>query len=141
MGAVSPGRWQPWQFFTRMGATSLLNVTCDGLAILLGAAAASRVARLAINPKAIVFITVASIIRVDRRKSSSALRVPSISESAAPPFPDRRAGDREAQADSALSRRLASAARLSPAGVWPPRRPREPAGACPVRAPLVRFAD
>src|SRR5215510_1451777 len=57
MGAVSPGRWQPWQFFIRMGATSLLNVTCGDLVILLCAAAASSVARLAVNPKAIAFIT------------------------------------------------------------------------------------
>src|SRR5580658_930224 len=26
IGATSPGRWQPWQFFCRMGRTSLLNV-------------------------------------------------------------------------------------------------------------------
>src|SRR5947207_12086248 len=26
IGAASPGRWQPWQFFSRIGATSLLNV-------------------------------------------------------------------------------------------------------------------
>src|SRR5436305_13612933 len=25
-GAASPGRWQLWQFFCRMGATSLVNV-------------------------------------------------------------------------------------------------------------------
>src|SRR5438128_5005118 len=69
MGAVSPGRWQPWQFFTRMGATSLLNVTWGGLAILLGAAA-NRVARLAVNPKAIVFIALPFIIRVETRNGS-----------------------------------------------------------------------
>src|SRR5579864_3652683 len=27
MGATSPGRWQPWQFFCKIGRTSLLNVT------------------------------------------------------------------------------------------------------------------
>ena len=27
MGATSPGRWQLWQFFCRIGRTSLLNVT------------------------------------------------------------------------------------------------------------------
>jgi hypothetical protein len=26
IGATSPGRWQPWQFFCKMGRTSLLNV-------------------------------------------------------------------------------------------------------------------
>jgi hypothetical protein len=26
MGPISPGRWQVWQFFWRMGKTSLLNV-------------------------------------------------------------------------------------------------------------------
>lgn len=31
MGAASPGRWQPWQFFCRTGRTSLWNVTCNGL--------------------------------------------------------------------------------------------------------------
>src|SRR6267142_1282605 len=98
MGAVSPGRWQPWQFFTRMGATSLLNVTCGGLAILLGAAAASRVARLAVKARARVFIAAPFIIRVDQRNSSSALQVPSTSESAAPPLPSRRGGGREGQA-------------------------------------------
>src|SRR5262245_31999590 len=40
-----------------MGATSLLYVTSGGLAILPGAAA-NRVAKLAVNPKAIVFIAV-----------------------------------------------------------------------------------
>ena len=37
MGAASPGRWQPWQFFCRTGSTSLWNVTCKGL----GAASAA----------------------------------------------------------------------------------------------------
>src|SRR5882672_2935902 len=58
-----------------MGATSLLNVTCGGLAILPGAAAASRVARLAVNPKAIVFITVLFIIRVEKLKRSRDYRL------------------------------------------------------------------
>src|SRR5437667_10480777 len=31
MGAASPGRWQPWQFFARIGATSLVKVTWGGL--------------------------------------------------------------------------------------------------------------
>ena len=28
-GPASPGRWQTWQFFWRMGATSLVNVGAD----------------------------------------------------------------------------------------------------------------
>src|SRR5216683_7205543 len=30
-GAASPGRWHPWQFFCKTGATSLVNVTGNGL--------------------------------------------------------------------------------------------------------------
>src|SRR5262249_28318041 len=37
MGAGSPGRWHDWQFFCRIGATSLLNVTPE--APLVAAAA------------------------------------------------------------------------------------------------------
>src|ERR1700726_53877 len=33
MGATSPGRWQPWQFFCKIGRTSLLNVTAPEAAI------------------------------------------------------------------------------------------------------------
>jgi len=32
MGPISPGRWQPWQFFCRIGRTSLLKVTAAVLA-------------------------------------------------------------------------------------------------------------
>jgi hypothetical protein len=38
IGATSPGRWQPWQFFCKMGSTSRLNVT--GAGALEAAAAA-----------------------------------------------------------------------------------------------------
>src|ERR1700682_1868504 len=30
IGATSPGRWQPWQFFCKIGSTSRLNVTEAG---------------------------------------------------------------------------------------------------------------
>src|SRR4030095_1098023 len=33
IGAISPGRWQVWQFFCRIGRTSLLNVTCVTFAL------------------------------------------------------------------------------------------------------------
>src|SRR5258708_6848851 len=38
-GAASPGRWHPWQFFSRTDATSLVNVTGDGLVAAVDAKA------------------------------------------------------------------------------------------------------
>src|SRR6185437_1809295 len=38
-GAASPGRWHPWQFFCRTGATSFVNVTGDGLVAAVDAKA------------------------------------------------------------------------------------------------------
>src|SRR5690348_16564847 len=38
-GAASPGRWHPWQLFCKTGATSLVNVTGDGLVAAVDAKA------------------------------------------------------------------------------------------------------
>src|SRR3979490_1410094 len=44
-GAASPGRWQVWQFFWRMGATSLVKVTVELLAVWLNEQVVKQMAR------------------------------------------------------------------------------------------------
>src|SRR5579862_8670692 len=52
IGATSPGRWHCWQFFWRIGSTSLLNV---GAVAAGGAASATRVVNVAERSAASVF--------------------------------------------------------------------------------------
>src|SRR5712692_5638618 len=47
MGAASPGRWQPWQFFCKTGNTFFWNVI--GAGVVVAAAAIAAQARLAMN--------------------------------------------------------------------------------------------
>jgi hypothetical protein len=61
MGATEPGRWQFWQERCRMGATSLANVTCPGLAAGCCApsdALAARAIAAVTNIWGLVFIVV-----------------------------------------------------------------------------------
>src|ERR1700736_4611814 len=68
IGAASPGRWQPWQFFWSIGATSLLNVTADSLATR---PPANRIAVLAVIPNTIAFIVPLLYGAADRKDPST----------------------------------------------------------------------
>src|SRR6266496_1392250 len=69
-GAASPGRWQPWQFFCKTEATSLVNVTED-----LGAPDAIAATPAASNMSLIVPLGGLYIIRERKADGSGSLHV------------------------------------------------------------------
>src|SRR3981081_3301201 len=70
-GAASPGRWQVWQFFWRMGATSLVKVTLVLLAVWLNEQAVKQMARTSAQGTRPTGVSHFNRCRDDRGKSIS----------------------------------------------------------------------